>query len=186
MNLMTGESADAFFGGEVPPAVHALLHQAAQAQGDQRGALLWTAQALSPATLAVYYTLYKHHAGRREFVLAERAASRGLAEAAVQAGLGVDGRALVPGEAVDFQRDGPARFWLFTLKALAFISLRSGQTDRARALLAQIDQLDSQARIGNDVVAGLLASAAPDLLPQGDACQGVEHAARDATSAPRP
>lgn len=158
MNLMTGESADAFFGGEVPPAVQGLLHQAGEAQAEQRAALLWTAQAMSPATLAVYYALYKHHAGRREFVLAERAATRGLAEAAAQAGLAADWRAVVPGDGLDFQRDGPARFWLFTLKALAFIRLRSGQTDGARALLAQIDRLDGGARIGGDVIAALLAS----------------------------
>ncbi|MDO9313437.1 MAG: hypothetical protein Q7T97_02695 [Burkholderiaceae bacterium] len=161
MNLMTGESADAFFGGATPPAVLGLLHQAAEVQGEQRAALLWTAQAMSPTTLAVYYTLYKHHAGRREFELAERAATRGLAAAATQAGLAADWRAVVPADGVDFQRNGPARFWLFTLKALAFISLRSGDTDLAQALLAQIDRLDSSARVGSDVIAALLASALP-------------------------
>jgi hypothetical protein len=159
MNLMTGESADEFFGGAVPPAVRALLHQAAAASGDQRGALLWTAQAIAADCLPVYYALYKHHAGRREFELAERAAMRGLAEAAAQAGLAADGQALVPG--VDFSRDGPARFWLFTLKALAFIRLRNGRPEAARALLALIQQIDPQARIGNEVVATLLASTQP-------------------------
>jgi hypothetical protein len=171
MNLMTGDAADAFFGGEVSPAVHGLLHQAAEVHGEQRAALLWTAQAMSPQTLVVYYTLYKHHAGRREFALAERAATRGLAEAATQAGLAADWRSVAPGHGVDFQRDGPARFWLFTLKALAFISLRSGQADTARALLAQIDRLDSGARIGSDVIAALLASttATPAAAPGGGA-----------------
>jgi hypothetical protein len=162
MNLMTGESADAFFGGEVPLAVRRLLHQAAEVQGEQRSALLWTAQALAPDALAVYYTLYKHHAGRREFAQAERAAQRGLAEAAKLAGLASDWRQVSPADGVDFQREGPARFWLFTLKALAFIGLRSGRTDTARALLAQIDRLDPGAHIGSDVIAALLASTAPD------------------------
>ncbi|EHR69884.1 hypothetical protein BurJ1DRAFT_1011 [Burkholderiales bacterium JOSHI_001] len=162
MNLFTGEASDAFFGGEVPTAVHALVHQAAEAPSDQRATLLWTAQALAPACLATYYALYKHHAGRREFDLAERAAQRGLAEAALQAGLPADWRALPgPGPAVDFQQDGPARFWLFTLKALAFIHLRSGRPNLARELLAQIDRLDPQARIGGDVIAELLRAAGP-------------------------
>jgi len=161
MNLMTGDAADAFFGGEVPAAVHALLHQAAAVTTSQRAALLWTAQALAPSCLATYYTLYKHHAGQREFELAERAASRGLAEAAAQAGLPVDWRAVLPSAAHDFARQGPARFWLFTLKALAFISLRSGQPEQARALLAQIERLDAQAQIGGEVIAALLASTQP-------------------------
>jgi hypothetical protein len=161
MNLFTGESADAFFGGEVPPAVHALLHQAAAAQGAARGALLWTAQALSPQCLACYYALYKHHAGRREFEQAEAAARRGLAEAARQGGLPEDWRGVAPSAAVDFSRNGPPRFWLFTLKALAFIHLRSGRPEGAAELLAQIQQLDPQACTGSEVTASLLASLKP-------------------------
>jgi len=69
------------------------------------------------------------------------------------AGCGVQrgGITLAPGEL-------PARFWLFTLKALAFIALRSGRPEDARALLGQLARLDEQARIGDDVIATLLAS----------------------------
>lgn len=162
MNLMTGESADAFFGGEVPPAVRVLLHQAALAPPPARAALLWTAQALAPDALAIYYGLYKHHAGRREFDLAARAAERGLLEAARLAGLDADWRRVQPGDGPGFEPAGPARFWLFTLKALAFIRLRAGRPEDARALLAQIERLDGGARVGHDVVAQLLASADED------------------------
>ncbi|MBI5255181.1 MAG: hypothetical protein HY855_01675 [Burkholderiales bacterium] len=160
MNIFTGEQADAFFGGEVPAPVRSLLQQAAQRTGDERSTLLWTAQAIAPACLAPYYALYKHHTGRRELALAERAAWRGLAEAALQAGLPADWRAVQPASA-DFQADGPARFWLFTLKALAFISLRNGQPAAAGELLAAIDRIDAHARIGSDVTAALLASVRP-------------------------
>lgn len=163
MNLFTGEAADAFFGGDVPPAVRSLLHQAAEAGTDRRGALLWTAQALAPDCLAVYYALYKHHAGRREFELAERAARRGLAEAALQAELptyGEDAWQTVTADCgIDFRANGPARFWLFTLKALAFIRLRSGRLAEARALLLKIEQLEPDARIGNEVIGSLLDAA---------------------------
>ncbi len=161
MNLSTGESSDAFFGGEVPEAVRTLLHQAAGAAADARGALLWTAQAIAPATLAVYYALYKHHAGRREFAQAEAAAQRGLREAAAQAGLAADWQAVGPGCGADFQADGPARFWLFTLKALAFIRLRSGRPDESRALLAHIELLQPGSRVGHDVIGAMLKAAAP-------------------------
>lgn len=161
MNLFTGESADEFFGGAVPPAVHRLLHEAAQAPRGEVAALLWTAQAMAPACLPVYYALYKHHAGLREFEQAERAALRGLREAAAQAGLADDRRAVTQHTlpaGLDFTRNGPARFWLFTLKALAFIALRSQRPHEARELLNQLASLDLGARIGDDVIATLLAS----------------------------
>ena len=59
---------------------------------------------------------------------------------------------------LDFSRNGPARFWLFTLKALAFIALRSQRPAEAAELLARIALLDSNARIGGEVIATLLAS----------------------------
>lgn len=158
MNLFTGEAADSYFGGEPPPAVRALLRQAAEARADERGALLWTAQALAPQHLATYYVIYKHHAGRREFVQAERAARRALQEAARQAGIDDAGRR-PDGGAADFRSDGPARFWLFTLKALAFITLRGGRPQEARALLARIQAVEPDARLGDEVVASLLREA---------------------------
>jgi len=160
MNLFTGESADEFFGG-VPESARLLLHRAANAGRGEVSSLLWTAQAIAPTALGIYYALYKHHAGLREFEQAERAAQRGLLEAAKQAGLAQDWRQVAPGsvpEGVDFKGSGPARFWLFTLKALAFIALRSARPDDARELLSRIAALDDQAQIGGEVIATLLAS----------------------------
>ena len=161
MNLFTGQDADEFFGGCEPGFARELLHQAASAPRAEAGALLWAAQALAPQTLGIYYALYKHHAGRREFEQAGRAARRGLAEAALQVGLPADWRLVVPGTlpaGIDFQGSGAARFWLFTLKALAFIALRSERADESRALLARIAALAPDAHIGDDVIATLLAS----------------------------
>lgn len=159
MNLFTGETADSFFGGDVPPAVHQLLHQASGAAPGERSVLLWSAQALAPQCLATYYVLYKHHAGQREFELAERAAQRGLQEAAAQAGLATDWRA-VPAPLADAVVHSEAgRFWLFTLKALAFIKLRSGRPEQAQALLAHLEACAPQARTGSDVTTALLRAA---------------------------
>jgi hypothetical protein len=165
MNLFTGESADEFFGGAVPPTVHRLLHEAAQSPRGEVAALLWTAQAPAPTCLPIYYALYKHHAGLREFEKAERAAQRGLLEAAQLAGLSKDWREVTRENlpaGVDFARNGPARFWLFTLKALAFIALRSQRPDEASELLTRLASLDVDARIGDDVIATLLASVSTE------------------------
>lgn len=154
MNLFTGEASEAFFGSEVPASLRTLLDEARQASPDERSARLWAAQACAPQVLAVYYLLYKHHAGQREFASAERAARSGLAEAARQAGLAADWARVqaLPAPAAE----GPLRFWLFTLKALAFIRLRSGDADEARALLTQLGRLDPQGAVGGEVVARLL------------------------------
>ena len=163
MNLFTGAAADEFFGGDVPASVRGILHRAAQSPRDEVGSLLWTAQALAPACLPVYYALYKHHASRRELEMAQRAARRGLLESACQAGLPQNWRSVEPGmPAAGFGNNGPARFWLFTLKALAFLALRQHKVGEARELLAQIARLDPAARIGDDVIASLLASMGPD------------------------
>lgn len=167
MNLFTGESADEYFGGEVSPLLRELLQRAQAVAGDERTALLWTAQSCSPQTLAVYYLLYKHHAARRELERAERAALRGLGEAARQAGLPDDAVFLCferpprPAQ-IDFQVPGPARFWLFTQKALAFIALRSGRPAESRRRLALIEHFAPGSGLGSDVIAALLDSTEPD------------------------
>lgn len=159
MNILTGESSEELFGGEPPASVRAMLREAQSAPRPQVAALLWTAQACAPQALSIYYLLYKNHAGLREFDMAEKAARAGLAEAARQAGLSEDWTQVQPG-AADFQGTGPARFWLFTLKALAFISMRSERPEAARAFLEQIVRLDPQASVGGEVIASLLAGSA--------------------------
>lgn len=160
MNLFTGEAADELFGGDVPPHVRELLQQARQAPAAEQASLLWTAQACAPQTLAVYYLLAKCHATRRELALAERAARGGLQQAALQAGLPSDWTQVQPG-AADFQALGPARFWLFMLKALVFLCTRAGDGAQARQLLAKLQQLDPSASVGGDVVAALVQSVPP-------------------------
>jgi hypothetical protein len=103
--------------------------------------------------------LYKHHAGRREFELAERAAVRGLKEAATLAGLHADWRQVAPPLPPAVAQTVAGRFWLFTLKALAFIQLRSGRPEAARELLAQLEACAPNAHIGGDVTAALLGAA---------------------------
>lgn len=164
MNLFTGEESDEYFGSDTPPAVRRLLEQAAGAPREQVESLLWTAQATAPDCLSVYYLLYKFHAGRRRFDMAEHAALKGLERAAEQSGLPADWR-LAKGPAdggIDFTSvsgNSPERFWIFTLKALAFISVRSGRVEEAKAILAKLAELDPTYSVGSDVTAALVRSA---------------------------
>ena len=156
MNLLTGEASELFYGGEVPDSVRELLRTATQALPSQRGALLWLAQASTPQTLAIYYLLYKHHAGRRELDQAQRAAELGLVQAARQAGLPEDYRSVTAIHTLDSTQDGPQRFWLFTLKALAFIRLRAGDVSGAKDLLERVASFAPDAGLGDEVIEALL------------------------------
>lgn len=155
MNILSGEVSQEFFGGEVPYMVRRLLEQVAGARPAEVESLLWTAQASAPECLPVYYLLYKFHARRLEFDLAEKAARKGIETAAKQAHLAEDWRAVGAADA-DFTGLGTARFWLFSLKALAFICLRTGRAEEARALSAHVAHLDPSAGMGSDVITSLL------------------------------
>lgn len=163
MNLFTGESSDAFFGGEVPPLVRRLLDQARTAASHEMESLLWTAQVSAPECLPIYYLLYKFHARLRQYEQAERAALKGVAMAARQAGLKENWRDVTPADA-DFAAVGPARFWLFSLKALAFIYLRSHRAEASRELVDKLRELDPDQGLGGEVIAALL-HASDDARP---------------------
>ena len=161
MNLLTGEVSRALFGeGRIPEAVRQLIDQAQVAPPGHREALLWTARASAPDCLAVYYLLYKLYATQRNLAEAERAARAGLAEAARQAGFDTDWKRVNP-RAADFSQPGPARFWLFTLKALSFIRLRAGGRHEARELLDTIRRLDPEDSLGAGVVDALVEAVVP-------------------------
>jgi hypothetical protein len=156
VNILTGESSTDLFGGEVPPQAKHLVDQARDEPNPQRAlALLWTAQVCAPDCPSLYYLLYKFHARHADFEQAELAALKGLDVAADQAHLPDDWRTVTSAMA-DFQSPGPARFWLFTLKALAFIRLRRQDPESARAYLDKVQELDPQGGSGAGVVDALI------------------------------
>lgn len=159
VNILTGEASSDLFGGDVPPQVKRLVEQAREAETPERAlALLWTAQVCAPNCPSLYYLLYKFHARHADFEQAECAALKGLEVAAVQAGLPDDWQSVTP-QMADFMKPGPARFWAFTLKALAFIRLRRQDPVSARAYLTKVQELDPQGGSGSDVIDALLRSA---------------------------
>jgi len=159
VNLFTGEESAELFGGTVSSAVQALIDVARNAPADQAQAALWTAVATAPEQLPVYYLLYKMHARCGQLDLAWQAATKGLAAAARAAQLPADWREVAPG-AADFATPGPAHFWLFTLKAQAFIALRQGERDLAAELVGRLRLLDPADHLGASVVQALLTQSA--------------------------
>lgn len=161
MNIFTGTESNELFGGPVPAAVLRMLDEARQQPRDQAAATLWSAALGSPHSLPAYYLLYKLHTGLGELDSARQAALMGLNAAARAAALKAHWTQVSPDDA-DFNQPGPARFWLFTLKALAFIELRRGQPEAVRPLLAQLQRLDPEDRLGSSLIGRMLeASEAP-------------------------
>lgn len=163
VNLFTGEASTDLFGGEVPPQVKAIVEQARHAESPERAlALLWTAQVCAPNCPSLYYLLYKFHARHADYEQAEIVALKGLDVAAEQAGLPLNWHA-VSADMADFDSPGPARFWAFTLKALAFIKLKRGDPSLAQAYLDKVKELDPQGGAGGSVIEALLNASKPPL-----------------------
>ena len=118
---------------------------------------LLSAQEAAPDYLPAYYALYKFYFYRRRLSEARRIAVQGLRRAAALGGFAADWRQLGTTSA-DWRRDGgAAHFYLFTLKALAFISLRSGEPQACRELLDKLAELDPGDSVGASVIRELAA-----------------------------
>lgn len=155
--MTTGTECPELYGSGAPPQIRQLLDSVRDASPDEIGAALRTAISPAPRSLAAYYhLLYTLYAGSGACPRAREVATGGLAVAAGEAGPSLD-RATVGVEDADFATPGPARFWLFTLKALAFINVKLGEPDEAPARLDKLRVLDPTDGVGFSVIAALLA-----------------------------
>ena len=152
--------SDAFgqaVGFATPPRIEAILRQAANSYADTTSAefLLWTALKTDPECLGSYFSLYKFYFYKRMLSDAEEVALLALETAARQGGFDADWTRL-DAQSSDWQRvDAPQHFYLFTLKALAFIRLRLGRGDESNALLAKLQELDPLDTVGASVIRDL-------------------------------
>jgi hypothetical protein len=141
--------------GDLPEEIDTLLQQGVAAyRTDPAAADRLFRQALTaePTELPIYFCLYKIHTYRGNLDEAQSIAERGLDEAARQAGWDIDWRNWRPQVPLP---EGPGRFALYTLKALAFIQLRKDNARDARELLGALRQLDPTGAVGWPVVAAL-------------------------------
>ncbi len=106
----------------------------------------------APTQLPIYFCLYKIHTYQGNLDAAQIAAETGLREAASQAGWSQDWRQWRPDAVLP---DGPGRFALYTLKALAFIQLRQNQPQQALQMIAALRVLDPSGAVGWPVVEAL-------------------------------
>lgn len=144
----------AHFGGEVSPTVAQLLREAAASYGTETKAeaILWSAQAIEPHCLPVYFSLYKFYFYKHRLEDAERVARMALVMAAGLGGFDADWKHLGPDSAPWSDTTSPAHFYAFSLKALAFIRLRRGDHDECQALLEKLNTIDPRDSVGWSVI----------------------------------
>ncbi|MGD9544907.1 MAG: hypothetical protein AB7F41_00370 [Methylocystis sp.] len=138
--------------GELDPKTNELLQQGVVAYRTDRekaDSLFKQALALTPQELAPYYCLYKIHTYMGSLDYAADVATEGMKEATRQAGWPSDPKAW---PALTDVQDGPARFALYTLKALSFIELKRGHSERTKEYLDILSRADPQGSVGWKVI----------------------------------
>jgi tetratricopeptide (TPR) repeat protein len=154
-------SSRPLFGGEVPSEVSALLERAMQCYADTQIAetLLWQAHRMAPDALPVYFSLYKFYFYKGDLEQAEQSARMALNAAARQGGFDADWQRLNTGLSDWTDHAAPAHFYLFSLKALAFIRLRQGDVEEASAILSKLSELDPVDTVGASVIRSIAEGA---------------------------
>jgi tetratricopeptide (TPR) repeat protein len=150
------------FGGRVSAALDRTLVDAARQYTDKARAEALLLEALQRDTecLPVYFALYKFYFYSHRLADAERIVLAALETASRQARIAPDWSVLTPDSAAWHATNEPAHFYLFSLKALAFIRLRLGRRAEASALLAKLAELDPGDSIGASVIRSLASATA--------------------------
>ena len=145
------------FGGETSEEVSALLARAMENYADTQLAetLLWQAHDKAPEALTVYFSLYKFYFYKADLENAELAARMALQAAAGAGGFDADWQTLQPDSTDWSDYANPAHFYLFSLKALAFIRLRRFELVEAAAILDKLAELDPADSVGASVIRSL-------------------------------
>lgn len=154
------EQRDSFYAGQVSAEAAELLEAAMQSYGDtaRAEALLHQAENLAPDALTVCFSQYKFYFYKGLMTQAEQAVRRALCLSARQSGFVNDYTELTSDSADWHCHDSPAHFYLFSLKALAFIRLRQGDTQTATTILNKISELDHHDTVGSSVIGSLVAA----------------------------
>ncbi len=121
--------------------------------------LFLQAQATDNHCLQTYFALYKFYFFQKRLTEAEHFALLGLEESARQGGFPSDYRRLArEPDKWNLYANEISLFYLYSLKALAFIKLRQEQLVEAQIILTQLKRLDPQDLCGASVIMDLAAS----------------------------
>jgi hypothetical protein len=149
------------FSPNIPAEVNNLLQAAVAASSVNQAeaeSLFLQAQSLDSHCLQTYFALYKFYFFQKRLLDAERIVLAGLEESAQQGGFPNDYRQLAENlKKWNLYANECKLFYLYTLKALAFIKLRLGLTLDAQLILSTLRQLDPKDLSGASVIMDLAA-----------------------------
>jgi hypothetical protein len=148
------------FSPNLPESVNQLLQAAVAASHSDKALaerLFKQAQQLDSRCLQTHFALYKFYFYQGRLHEAEREVIAGLEEAAQQGNFPGDYRRLARGQWNMYSNE-TSLFYLYTLKALAFIKLRLQQDAEARVILSLLQELDPEDRCGGSVIMSLAAA----------------------------
>lgn len=117
--------------------------------------LLCDAQQQVPNELSLSEALYKMYAYSNQFENALVHIQWVLAQSSHTCNLPTNPLNAQPEQAQHAPLSRAARYYLYALKAYAFVSLRQGEIERAQNLVAQLTMLDPLDQVGGSVVAEL-------------------------------
>ena len=148
--------ADSALGGGLSPQLEALLQQAGQLRDRPSEALplLQQARSVAPSHPAPLIALYRFYFYGHQFALARAVAEDALAIARTALGPNFGDE---PPSDEAARHDAAVRFYLFTLKGMAYLNLRLGVLEDARTLLAELRRLDPQDHVGGALLSHVLA-----------------------------
>lgn len=179
MNATSPSSADsdssiefdsAVLGAGLPPEVERLIAAAGAVRSDRAAAepLLLKARELAPHHPATLIALYRFHFYGHRLREAREVAKQSLDVARAALTSGADDTIAITDEQARF--DAPSRYYLFSLKGYAYLSLRLGDIEAGRQALAELQQLDPQDRVGGGLLTHVLHRAESAALDEdGDA-----------------
>ncbi len=149
----------AILGAGLPETAGRHLRLAARSYRDNAiaEAHLWRAHALAPSHAAVLIGLYRFYFYKNRLAEALDVGRICLRKAARDNGLALDWREVRARDAAfsDYAAALP-RFYLFTLKACAYLSMRLGDVAEGRAMVTKLLELDPGDKIGAKVLLGVL------------------------------
>jgi len=143
-------------GGALAPEVEALIAQAGALRDcpDEALPLLEQARALAPQHPVPVIALYRFHFYGHALEHARTAGEDALAIARTALGPNFGD---VPPSDEAVRVDAAVRFYLFTLKGLAYLNLRLGDLAEARLMLGELRRLDPKDHLGGGLLSHVLA-----------------------------
>lgn len=161
---MTGLT-DAVFGGGLPDAAERHLRQAGLSYhlDDIAEFHLRQAEALAPGHAAVLIGLYRFYFYKGRLADALDVAALCLTKAAHDNGLAADWRRVATGDAEFGRYEASApRFYLFTLKAWAYLQMRLGHLAAGHEAVLKLLELDPSDKIGARVLLEIIGRVGQD------------------------